>query len=145
MIRVLRGAGRAQAAVETCGDIMDALADPRHRDRIPPNVREFTVLTALYAVSFVHLDEERWEEAVEALRAVRGQFDARGWHKQAGKVHLHLAHALARLGEREEAAAEYRAVLAMEGDAPADVRDEAFAGLAALAAGRPPPLTRFSQ
>ncbi|MFF0008891.1 helix-turn-helix domain-containing protein [Streptomyces tibetensis] len=145
MIRVLRGAGRAQAAVETCGDIMDALADPRHRDRIPPNVREFTVLTALYAVSFVHLDEERWEEAVEALRAVRGQFDARGWHKQAGKVHLHLAHALARLGEREEAAAEYRAVLAMEGDAPADVRDEAFAGLAALAAGRPAPLTRFSQ
>ncbi|MEU3890405.1 helix-turn-helix domain-containing protein [Streptomyces sp. NPDC029041] len=145
MIRVLRGAGRAQAAVETCGDVMDALADPRHRDRIPPNVREFTALTALYAVSFVHLDEERWEEAVEVLRSVRGQFDARGWHKQAGKVHLHLAHALARLGERAEAAAEYRAVLAMEGHAPADVREEAFAGLAALAAGRPAPLTRFTQ
>ncbi|MER5830412.1 helix-turn-helix domain-containing protein [Streptomyces sp. NPDC002130] len=145
MIRVLRGAGRAQAAVETCGDIMDALGDPRHRDRIPPNVAEFTVLTALYAVSFVHLDEERWEEAAEALRSIRGQFDARGWHKQAGKVHLHLAHALARLGESAEAAAEYRAVLAMEGHAPADVRDEAFAGLAALAAGRPAPLARFTQ
>ncbi|MFE9112437.1 helix-turn-helix domain-containing protein [Streptomyces collinus] len=145
MIRVLRGAGRGEAAVETCRGIMDALADPRHRDRIPDNVREFTVLTALYAVSFVHLDEGRWQDAVDALRSTRGQFDARGWHKQAGKVHLHLAHALACLGERAEAAAEYRAVLALEDRVPADVRDEARAGLAALTAGRPAPLTRFAQ
>ncbi|MEW2611863.1 transcriptional regulator [Streptomyces sp. NPDC047880] len=145
MIRVLRGAGRAHAAVETCRGIMDALADPRHQDRIPPNVREFTALSALYAVSFVHLDEERWEEAVDALRSIRGQFDARGWHKQAGKVHLHLAHALARLGERAEAAAEYRAVLALDARVPADVRDDARAGLAALSAGRPAALTRFAQ
>ncbi|MCF1643840.1 helix-turn-helix domain-containing protein [Streptomyces indiaensis] len=145
MIRVLRGVGRAQAAVETCRGILDALADPRHQDRIPPNVREFTALSALYAVSFVHLDEERWEDAVDALRSIRGQFDARGWHKQAGKVHLHLAHALARLGERAEAAAEYRAVLALDARVPADVRNDARAGLAALSAGRPAPLTRFAQ
>ncbi|MFJ8593927.1 helix-turn-helix domain-containing protein [Streptomyces sp. NPDC093598] len=145
MIRVLRGAGRGQAAVETFRGIMDALADPRHRDRIPPNVGEFTVLTAVYAVSFVHLDEARWEDAVDALRSVRGQFDARGWHKQAGKVHLHLAHALDRLGERTEAAAEYRAVLALGSRVPADVRDEARAGLAALTAGRTTPTVRFVQ
>ncbi|MFF7768506.1 helix-turn-helix domain-containing protein [Streptomyces massasporeus] len=145
MIRVLRGAGRAQAAVETCRGIMDTLADPRHRDRIPPNVREFTALSAVYSVSFVHLDEERWEEAVDALRSIRGQFDDRGWHKQAGKVHLHLAHALARLGERAEAAAEYQAVLALESRVPADVRDEARTGLTALTAGRPVPLIRFVQ
>ncbi|MFF8935475.1 helix-turn-helix domain-containing protein [Streptomyces paradoxus] len=145
MIRVLRGAGRGEAAVETCRGIMDALADPRHRDRIPANVREFTVLTAVYAVSFVHLDEGRWQKAADALRSIREQFDARGWHKQAGKVHLHLAHALARLGERAEAAAAYRAALALESRVPDDVLAEARAGLAALTAGRPPPLTRFVQ
>ncbi|MGW7493641.1 helix-turn-helix domain-containing protein [Streptomyces luteogriseus] len=145
MIRVLRGAGRAQQAVETCRGIMDTLADPRHQDRIPANVREFTALTAVYAVSFVHLDEGRWEEAVDALRSIRGQFDDRGWHKQAGKVRLHLAHALARLGERAEAAAEYRAVLALESRVPADMRDEARTGLSALTAGRPVPHIRFVQ
>ncbi|MEU2910007.1 helix-turn-helix domain-containing protein [Streptomyces massasporeus] len=143
MIRVLRGAGRAPAAVETWRGIMDTLADPRHRDRIPPNVREFTALSAVYSVSYVHLDAGRWGEAVDALRSIRGQFDDRGWHKQAGKVHLHLAHALARLGERAEATAEYQAVLALESRVPADVRDEAHAGLTALTAGRAVPLIRF--
>jgi hypothetical protein len=71
--------------------------------------------------------------------------EATRWHKQAGKVHLYLAHALARLGERAEAAAEYRAALALEGRVPADVRDEARAGLTALTAGRPAPLIRFAQ
>ncbi|MFH9006093.1 hypothetical protein ACH4E5_23025 [Streptomyces afghaniensis] len=59
------------------------------------------------------------QESADALRSVRGQFDARGWHEQAGKVHLHLAHALAHLGERAEAAAEYRAALALEDRRPA--------------------------
>ncbi|MGW6541960.1 helix-turn-helix domain-containing protein [Streptomyces massasporeus] len=145
MIRVLRGAGRSAAAVETWRGIMDTLADPRHRDRIPPNVREFTALSAVYSVSFVHLDEGRWEEAVDALRSIRGQFDDRGWHKQAGKVHLHLAHALARLGERAEATAEFQAVLALESRVPADVREAAHTGLTALTAGRPVPLVRFVQ
>jgi hypothetical protein len=96
-------------------------------------------------VSFVHLDEGHWQEAVDALRSIRGQFDDRGWHKQAGKVHLHLAHALARLGERAEAAAEYQAMLALESRVPADVRDEAHTGLTALTAGRPVPHIRLVQ
>ncbi|MET9574480.1 hypothetical protein ABZY30_02825 [Streptomyces massasporeus] len=145
MIRVLRGAGRAQAAVEICRGIMDTLADARHRDRIPPNVREFTALSAVHSVSFVHLGEGRWEEAVDALWSIHGQFDDRGWHKQAGKVHLHLAHALARLGARAEAAAEYQAVLTLESRVPEDVRDEAHTGLTALTTGRPVPLIRFVQ
>ncbi|AMW08999.1 hypothetical protein A4E84_05515 [Streptomyces qaidamensis] len=60
-------------------------------------------------------------------------------------MHLRLAHALACLGERAEAAAEYRAALALEHRVPADVRDEARAGHAALTAGRPAPLIRFAQ
>ena len=53
-----------------------------------------------------------------------------------------------RLGERAGAAAEYQvvlapAVLALEGRVPADLRDEAPTGLAALTAGRPAPLIRF--
>ncbi|MFJ7176308.1 hypothetical protein ACIQXA_07850 [Streptomyces massasporeus] len=63
--------------------------------------------------------------------------------EQAGKVHLHLAHALARLGERAEATAEYQAVVVLESRVPADVRDEAHAGLTALTAGRAVPLIRF--
>ncbi|GAA2926031.1 hypothetical protein GCM10011428_48750 [Streptomyces violaceus] len=139
VIRVLRGAGRARAAVETYQGILEALADPRHRDRIPPNVGDFTALSAAYSVSFVHLGQGHWQEAADVLRSIRGQFDARGWHKQAGKVHLHLGQALAHLGETAEAAAEYRAVLALDDRVPADVRDEAHAGLAALATGRPAP------
>ncbi|MZF90623.1 hypothetical protein [Streptomyces sp. SID5643] len=65
--------------------------------------------------------------------------------RQAGKVHLRLAHAPACLGERAEAAAEYRAALALEDRVPADVRDEARAGLGAPTAGRPAPPTRFAQ
>ncbi|MEU0190890.1 hypothetical protein ABZ250_13620 [Streptomyces afghaniensis] len=81
-------------------------------------------------MSFVHLDQGHWQEAADALRSIRGQFDTRGWHKQAGKVHLHLAHALAHLGERAEAAAEYRAALKLEDR---------------LTAGGPAPPTRFGQ
>ncbi|EFL30408.1 tetratricopeptide TPR-2 repeat-containing protein [Streptomyces viridochromogenes DSM 40736] len=144
VVRLMRATGRPQEAVETYRGIMETLADPRHRDRIPPNVRDFTTLSAVYSVSFVHLDRGDWREAADALRGIRGQFDARGWHKQASKVHLHLAHALARLGERAEAAAEYRAVLWLEGLVPAEVREDARTGLAALAGGRPAPPPRFT-
>ncbi|MFI9612136.1 ATP-binding protein [Streptomyces sp. NPDC052023] len=143
MIRVLRKAGHPQEAVETYQEVRQALADPRNRDRIPPNVREFTVLAAVYAVSFARLDLGRWQDAADGLLTLRGQFDVRGWHTQAGKVHLHLAHALARLGRHTEAAAEYRAVLALEVHMPADMLDDARAGLHALAAGLAAPPIRF--
>lgn len=84
-------------------------------------------LSAPFSVSFVPLDQGHRQEAADALRSVRGQFDARGRHKQAGKVHLHLAHALAHLGERAEAAAEYGAALALDDRLPAELRDEARA------------------
>ncbi|GAA4313153.1 XRE family transcriptional regulator [Streptomyces venetus] len=144
VIRLMRATGRPQEAVETYHGIVETLADPRHRDRIPPNVRDFTTLSAVYSVSFVHLDRGDWQEAADALRGIRGQFDACGWHKQASKVHLHLAHALTHLGERAEAAAEYRAVLWLEGLVPAEVREDARAGLAALSGGRPAPPPRFT-
>ncbi|MGI5378804.1 helix-turn-helix domain-containing protein [Streptomyces sp. CA-251387] len=140
-IRVLRGAGRPHEAVEAYEEVREALADPRNRDRIPPNVREFTVLSAVYAVSFVHLELGRWQNAVDVLATIRGQFEVRGWHRQAGKVHLHLAHALARLGRHTEAGAEYRAVLALEGRIPSEMPAQARAGLDALSVGRAvPPL-----
>ncbi|MEU6911762.1 helix-turn-helix domain-containing protein [Streptomyces olindensis] len=145
VLRVLGGTGRARAAVDTYRNIREALADPRHHDRIPPNVREFTLLTATYSVSFVLLDQGSWREAADALLTIRGQFEARGWQKQASKVHLHLAHALARLGERDEAAAEYRAALATADGVPADVHDAARAGLAALTEDRPAPALRFER
>ena len=98
-ITMLRKAGRAHEAVKTYQEVMDALADPRNRDRVPVNVRDVTVLIATYNVSFVHLDQGHWVDAVDALRSIRGQFDARGRDRQAGRVHLYLAHALAHLGE----------------------------------------------
>ncbi|MFF7791567.1 hypothetical protein [Streptomyces sp. NPDC007991] len=111
---MLRAAGGAQAAVEPHRGIRETLTYPRDRDRIPSNVRECTVLSAVYSVSFVHLDRGHWREAADALRSLRGQFDARGRHKQAGRVHLQPAHALAHLGEHAEAAAEYGAALALD-------------------------------
>lgn len=142
-ITVLRKAGRAQEAIETYREIMDAVAAPHNQERIPPNVRDATELMATYHVSFVHLNQGHWRDAVDALRPLRGQFDARGWHVQAGRVHLHLAHALAHLREDAEATAEYRNVLTLENRIPSDILEEARASLDALAAGRPSPPTRF--
>lgn len=143
MITLLYDAGRVEEAVESYRKNVAALDDPDLRDRIPPNIREFAFLTATYSVSFVHLQQGLWREAADALLNIRGQFDTRGWYLQAGKVHLHLAHALARLGEHAEAAVEYRAVLALEDRVPAGLRDDALAGLAALTEGRPAPALRF--
>jgi tetratricopeptide (TPR) repeat protein len=142
-IRLLAKAGRAPEAVAAYQEVMEALHDPRNRDRIPPNVRDLTALIATYHLSFVHLDQGHWRDAVDALRSIRGQFDARGYYGQAGKVYLYLGHALAHLGEGDEAAAEYRTVPMMEGRIPPDILDEARAGLDALAAGRPSPPNHF--
>ncbi|WP_203947426.1 XRE family transcriptional regulator [Planotetraspora thailandica] len=137
-IGILDKAGRGHEAITVYREVMDALADPRNRDRIPPNVRDFTALIATYYVSFVHLNQANWPDVVDVLRPIRGQFDARGWHQQAGKVHLNLAHALAHLGEDAEAAIEYHTVLTLEGRIPSVTVEKARAGLDALAAGRPP-------
>ncbi|AWS42538.1 transcriptional regulator [Streptosporangium sp. 'caverna'] len=142
-IDILQKAGRGEEAIKIYREVMDALADPRNGDRIPPNVRNFTALIATFHVSFVHLNQGHWPEAVDALRPIRGQFDARGWHRQAGKVHLNLAHALAHLGEDAEAVIEYRTVLSMEGRIPSLLLEEARASLDALETGRPAPPTRF--
>nr|WTB34732.1 hypothetical protein OG781_39325 [Streptomyces sp. NBC_00830] len=142
-ITVLRKADRMQEAIETYREVMDALADPRNRDRIPPDVRDLTASVARYHVSSVHLNQGHWRDAVDALRAIRGHFDARGYHRQAGKVHLYLAHALAHLGEDTEAAAEFRAVLTLESRIPSAMVEEARASLGVLAAGRMSPRTRF--
>lgn len=143
IIRVLEKAGRPEEAVATYREIIDALGASRAGDRVPVNVREITTLNATYNLSFVRLNQGKWAEAVEALRSIVGQFDSRGWDKQAGRVHLHLAHALRHLGEDVEAGAEYRTVLTFEGRVPAAVLDEARGGLTALAAGRPLPPTHF--
>ncbi|MEU2307289.1 helix-turn-helix domain-containing protein [Streptomyces misionensis] len=137
-INLLERAGRAREAVETHREVLDALADPRNHERIPSNVRDTNVLTANYQVGFVHLGQGHWADAVGALRPIRGQFDARGFHTPGAEVHLNLAHALARLGEDDEAAAGYRAVLALDGLIPPAMVDEARAGLNALAPGGPP-------
>jgi tetratricopeptide (TPR) repeat protein len=136
-ISMLRKVGRGDDTVRTYLELLDVLADPRNRDRIPANVRDVTILTATYNVSFVHLDQGHWVEAVDALRSIRGQFDARGRDRQAGRVYLYLAHALAHLGEHAEAAAEYRTVLALEGRIPSAMVEEARASLDALAIGLP--------
>ncbi|WP_239150457.1 hypothetical protein [Streptomyces sp. SID13588] len=142
-IGLLRTAGRMQEAVTAYREIMEALSDPRNRDRIPPDVRDLTASIAGNYVSFVHLNQGHWQDAVDVLRPMRGQFEARGYHRHGGKVHLYLAHALAHLGENAEAAAEYRAVLAMEGRIPPVVLEEARSSLDALAAGRLAPPTHF--
>ncbi|WP_186785503.1 helix-turn-helix domain-containing protein [Streptomyces misionensis] len=136
-INLLERAGRLREAVEAHQEVVDALADPRNHERIPPNVRDTDALTAGYQVGFVHLAQGHWADAVRALRPIRGQFDARGFHTPGAEVHLNLAHALARLGEDDEAAAGYRAVLALEGRIPPAMVDEARTGLDALAPGGP--------
>ncbi|MDH6117912.1 transcriptional regulator with XRE-family HTH domain/tetratricopeptide (TPR) repeat protein [Kitasatospora sp. GAS204A] len=142
-IKLLQEAGRMQEAIKAYQEVMDAYADPRNRDRIPPNVREITGLIATFHVSFVHLDLGHWAEAVDTLRSIRGQLEARGYHRREGQLHLHLAHALAHLGADAEAATEYRTVLTLAGRIPAALVDEARASLQALAAGRLSPPTRF--
>nr|WTB34706.1 hypothetical protein OG781_39170 [Streptomyces sp. NBC_00830] len=142
-IGMLRKAGRGDEAVKTYQEVMDALANPRNRDRVPANVRDVIILTATYNVSFVHLNQGRWVDAVDALRFIRGQFDARGRDRQTGRVYLNLAHALAHLGEHAESATEYRTVLTLEGRIPSNLVEEARASLDALTAGRLEPPTRF--
>ncbi|WP_328625480.1 helix-turn-helix domain-containing protein [Streptomyces sp. NBC_00353] len=142
-IDLLAKIDRVQEAVKTYQEVMDALADPRNRDRIPPNIRDTTTLIAIYSVSSVYLNQGHWQDAVDALRSIHGQFDARGFDLYAGKVHLNLAHVLAHLGEDAEAASEYRTVLTLEGRLPSAMWEEARASLDALAAGRPLLPTRF--
>ncbi|RPE31862.1 XRE family transcriptional regulator [Kitasatospora cineracea] len=142
-IRLLHRAGRNDEAVATHREVMEVLADPRNAERIPESVRGITALVATYHVSLVHLNLGQWAEAVDALRPLRGQLDARGYHRVGAKLHLHLAHALAHLGESGEAAAEYRAVLALEERIPADLVEQARAGVEGLGTGRLTPPTVF--
>ncbi|MEU5374629.1 MULTISPECIES: helix-turn-helix domain-containing protein [unclassified Streptomyces] len=142
-IRVLEKAGRTREALKTYQEVMDALASPGNRDRISPSVRDVTTLVATHNVAFIHFNRGRWDAAVEALRSIRGQFEARSLYEQAGRVHLMLAHALAHLGKDSEAAAEYRAVLALQDRIPAAVLEEARTSLTGVVAGRPNPPTRF--
>ncbi|MEV6205541.1 helix-turn-helix domain-containing protein [Kitasatospora sp. NPDC051914] len=142
-IRLLHKAGRIDEAIATHREVMDVLADPRHAEHIPESVRGLTTLIATYHLSLVHLNLGHWVEAVDALRPLRGQLDARGYHRVAAKVHLHLAHALAHLGGSGEAATEYRAVLTLEDRIPADLVREARAGIEGLGTGRLSPPTSF--
>ncbi|MFF4399523.1 helix-turn-helix domain-containing protein [Streptomyces sp. NPDC001480] len=132
-ITLLQKTGRAPEAIAAYRKVMDALADPRNRDRVPSNVRHVTGLIARYHVSFVHLDQEHWQDAAEVLRSIHGQLDILGHHRQAGRVRLHLAKALAHLGEGAEAAAEYRTVLTMADRLPDDLLDQARTALDSLA------------
>ncbi|MFF9045742.1 helix-turn-helix domain-containing protein [Streptomyces parvulus] len=140
-ITVLRRAGRPREAVETHHMVMRALADPANRDRIPPNA--MVPVISVYHVSYVHLNEGQWAEAAEALQSIRGEQEARGYHRAAVKVYLYLGHALAHLGRRDQAEAAYRAVLDLGVPPPPELLDETYASLDALAAGVPPARTAF--
>ncbi|MFJ5933535.1 helix-turn-helix domain-containing protein [Streptomyces sp. NPDC093071] len=140
-ITTLRKAGRSQEAVDTHRMVVRALADPAHADRIPPNV--MTGVISAYHVSYVYLNEGRWEEAVEALSSIRGEQEARGYYRAAVKVYLYLGHALARLGRSDEAETAYRAVLDLGVPPPPELLDETHASLDALAAGMLPTRTAF--
>ncbi|MBO1331417.1 helix-turn-helix domain-containing protein [Streptomyces sp. VRA16 Mangrove soil] len=144
MTRVLNVVGRPKEALENHERVMAVITDPRNSDRIPPSVRDFSILAAVYAVSYVHLRQEDWQRAADALFEVREQFAPRGWYLQAGRVHLYLARCLAHLGRTSEAADEYRAVLASEERLPPDLPADARAGLDALAAGLPVPDARIT-
>lgn len=141
-ISMLRKAGREDEAIASYREVLEALADPRNRDRVTSSVRDATILTATYDVSLIHLSQGRWRHAVEALRSIRGKFEARGRYRQACRVYLNLAHALASLGEHPEAATEYRALLELEGHIPQAVVEMASRSLEALAADRTSRLTR---
>ncbi|WP_078901161.1 XRE family transcriptional regulator [Actinacidiphila yeochonensis] len=142
-VLALGKSGRVAEVAAIHREVTDALADPVNRDRIPPDVRDLTALTGAYHASFACLNQGQWADAVELLRPVQGRWEARGNYRVEGKARLYLAHALAGLGEAEEAAAAYRAVLAVDGPVPPALRDEAVEGLEALAASRPAPRTRF--
>ncbi|WP_345620214.1 helix-turn-helix domain-containing protein [Streptomyces ziwulingensis] len=143
VIPVAWKAGRPEEALTAYRGVMDVLDDPLTRDRVSRDERDITALIASYHVSYVYLDEGRWREAADLLASLRGQLDARGSYWQAGKVYLHLAHALTHLGRHQEAAAEYRGLLAMTEHIPAAVLAEARTHLDALNAGEPSPPTRF--
>ncbi|GHB71291.1 hypothetical protein GCM10010377_72310 [Streptomyces viridiviolaceus] len=143
-IRVAEKAGRPRQAVAAYDEVMDLLGASEYRDRIPPNVRDYSTMYAAFYVSFAHLNQGHWQDAVDALRPIRGQLEAHGWHERAGMVHLHMAHALVHLGELAEAETEYRAVLTMADLVPPAMLDEARAALDALAAGTPSPPTHFA-
>jgi transcriptional regulator with XRE-family HTH domain/tetratricopeptide (TPR) repeat protein len=142
-VRVAEKAGRPKEALAAYEEVVSVLAAPHHRDRMPPSIREYALMFVTFNVSFVHLNEGRWPEAVEALRPLRGKLDANGWHEREGMLRLHLAHALTHLGEHTEAEAEYRAVLEMGERLPPALPEEARTSLDSLAAGCFAPPTRF--
>ncbi|MEU9206334.1 helix-turn-helix domain-containing protein [Streptomyces sp. NPDC048332] len=140
-ITVLRKMGRTQEAVKTHHMVMHALADPAHHDRLPPNI--MTGVISLYHVSYVYLNEGRWEEAAQALSSIRGEQEARGYLRAAAKVYLYLGQALAHLGRDDEAEASYRAVLDLGVLPLPELLEETHASLDALAAGTLPTRTAF--
>ncbi|MGW0186302.1 helix-turn-helix domain-containing protein [Streptomyces sp. NPDC003362] len=142
-VRVAEKAGRPEEALAAYEEVVSTLAAPHNHDRVPPNIREYTLMYATFNVSFVHLNEGRWREAAEALRPLRGQLDTHGWHDREGMLRLHLGHALTHLGEHTEAESEFRAALAMGERLPSELLEEARASLDSLVAGRPAPPTRF--
>ncbi|MEW2166937.1 helix-turn-helix domain-containing protein [Streptomyces sp. NPDC007084] len=141
-IRSASAAGRPEQAIEIYEDVKSLLDDPRNADRVPPNIRESTTLGSALHVSLALIEERRWRQVVDTLRPFRGDFLARGMGRQEARVRLNLAQAHARLGEHAAAVDEYRSVCALEGDVPEFLREEARAGMAALAdetKDQPPP------
>ncbi|MFI5997913.1 helix-turn-helix domain-containing protein [Streptomyces sp. NPDC051362] len=132
----LASADRTDEAIETYGEVMAVLADARNIDRIPSNVRDVTALIAAYHVSFAYLAREDWHDVVDVLRPIGGRFEALGWDKQEGKVHLYLARALTGLGELAAATAELEHVLVLEGRVPPELVEEARSRLGAPAEER---------
>ncbi len=81
------------------------------------------------------LYDQRWEQAVDAYRAVLGALAEEG-HRQAATVraeaHAGLATALAELDRDDEASIEFRAAAALLADWPGPRRDAIHARLAAI-------------
>ncbi|MFD8141565.1 helix-turn-helix domain-containing protein [Streptomyces sp. NPDC059708] len=140
-ITVLRKAGRTTEAEDTHHAVMRALADPGNDGRIPPN--SLTAVISVYHVSYVYLNEGRWEQAAEALGSLRGQWEPRGYNLAAAKVYLYLGHSLAHLRRTEEAAQAYRAVLELDVAPPQELLDEARTGIDSVSAGVLPSRTQF--
>ena len=140
-IRTMADADRAAEAITIYEEVKRVLADPRNVDRVPPNVRQTTTLGSAYHVSFAFIGERRWQDVVDVLRPIHGGFEALGWGHQEARSRLHLAHALAHLGEHAAAADEYRSVCTLEGDVPDFLLEAARTRLGALADGRIDPPT----
>ncbi|MCC8341140.1 helix-turn-helix domain-containing protein [Streptomyces sp. R1] len=134
---------RSAEAVAVFKKIEAALDDPRHAELIPIDVRRSTALAAAFHVSYAFVRQERWDETVQVLRPIRGDFAERGYYDQEAKTRLHLAHALARLGRQPDAAEEYRSVGELEGRVSQSLTEAATVRLAALADGRIDPPTPF--